>query len=302
MMTPTLVDLEDGRKIEVRTAGPEHGEVLLFHHGTPGAGLPFRPWVESAVARGLRTVMYSRPGYGLSTADPGRKVVDAASDAAAVVDAVGAKTFRTIGWSGGGPHALACAAALPDRCLATVAVAGFAPYSADGIDWFTGMADENVAEYSLALRGEGALAPFLDGSADAIATMQPANLVEALGGLLSEADKAQVTGEFAEWLAETLRVGLARGIAGLRDDDLAETSDWGFPVADARSVVIWHGTQDRMVPSTHGRWLADRIPGARLRLVDSEGHMSIMGLFDRILDDLLNPAVGPNHRVRRSSA
>jgi pimeloyl-ACP methyl ester carboxylesterase len=129
-----------------------------------------------------------------------------------------------------------------------------------------------------------------------------ANLAESFGGLLSEADKPQVTGEFAEWLAETIRVGEARGTAGIRDDDLAETSDWGFPLADARSVVVWHGAQDRMVPATHGRWLADRIPGARLRLFDNEGHMSIIGLFDRILDDLLDPAVRPNHQAGRSSA
>jgi pimeloyl-ACP methyl ester carboxylesterase len=302
METPTLVDLKDGRKIEVRTAGPKDGEILLFHHGAPGAGLPFRPWVESAAARGLRTVMYSRPGYGLSTADPGRKVGDAASDAAAVIDAVGATTFRTIGWSGGGPHALACASALPDRCLATVAVAGFAPYPANGIDWFAGMADENVAAFGLAVQGEGALAPFLEASAHAFAAMQPANLAASFGGLLSEVDKAQVTGEFAEWLVETLRVGLAHGIAGLRDDDLALTSDWGFPVADARSVVVWHGAQDRMVPSAHGRWLADHIPGARHRLFDDDGHMSIIGLFNRSLDDLLDPAFGPNHQVGRSSA
>ena len=302
MRTPTLVDLKDGRRIEVRTAGPEDGEVVLFHHGTPGAGLPFRPWVESVAARGLRTVMYSRPGYGLSTADPGRKVGDATSDAAAVIDAVGATTFRTIGWSGGGPHALACAAALPDRCLATVAIAGFAPYPGDGIDWFAGMADENVAEFGLAVQGEGALAPFLEASAHAFATMQPANLAASFGGLLSEVDKAQVTGEFAEWLAETLRVGLAHGIAGLRDDDLALTSDWGFRVADARSVVIWHGAQDRMVPSAHGRWLADHIPVARHRLFDNEGHMSVIGLFDRSLDDLLDPAFGPSHQVGKSSA
>ena len=301
METPTLVDLEDGRKIEVRTAGPEEGEILLFHHGAPGAGLPFRPWVESAAARGLRTVMYSRPGYGLSTAAPGRKIVDAASDAAVVLDAVGATTFRAVGWSCGGPHALACAAALPDHCLATVSIAGCAPHPADGIDWFAGMAEENVAEFGLALQGEGALAPSLEASAHAFATIQPANLAASFGGLLSEVDKAQVTGEFAEWLAKTLRVGMAHGIAGLRDDDLAIMSDWGFRVADARSVVIWHGRQDRMVPSAHGRWLADHIPGARHRLFDDEGHISIIGLFDRSLDDLLDPALGPNHQVGVSS-
>lgn len=290
METPTLVYLADGRKIEVRTAGPQDGEILLFHHGGPGAGLPFRPWVESAAARGLRTVMYSRAGYGLSTAHPGRRVFDEASDAAAVLDAVGATTFQTIGWSFGGPHAVACAAALPDRCLATAVVAGWAPYSADGIDWFAGMAEENVAELSLALQGESTLASFLEASAHAMATMQPTSLVDSLGGLLSEVDKAQMTGEFAEWFAATVRVGMAHGIAGLRDDDLAITSDWGFRVTDARSVVVWHGAQDRMAPSIHGRWLADHIPGARLRLLDHEGHMSIIGLFDRILDDLLDPA------------
>jgi pimeloyl-ACP methyl ester carboxylesterase len=177
----------------------------------------------------------------LSTADPGRKIVDAASDAAAAINAVGATTFRTIGWSGGGPHALACAAALPDRCLTTVTIAGFAPYPADGIDWFAGMADENVAELSLALQREGALAPFLEASARAITTIQPADFAESLSGLLSKVDKAQVTGEFTEWLVETFRVGLAHGIAGNRDDDLAFTSDWGFHVADARSVVVWQG-------------------------------------------------------------
>jgi len=57
-----------------------------------------------------------------------------------------------------------------------------------------------------------------------------------------------------------------------------------------------------MAPSAHGRWLADHIPGARLRLVDNEGHMSILGMFDRILDDLLDPAVGPNHQVGKSAA
>lgn len=302
METPTLVSLKDGRKIEVRTAGPEDGEILLFHHGAPGAGLPFKPWVRSAAARGLRTVMYSRPGYGLSTAHPGRKVIDAASDAAAVLDAVAATTFRAIGWSFGGPHALACAAALPDRCLATAVIAGWAPHSADGIDWFAGMAEENVAELGLALQGESALAPFLKASAHAMATMQPASLVKSLGALLSEVDKAQVTGEFAEWFAETIRVGMARGIAGLRDDDLAIMSDWGFRVADARSVVIWHGEQDRIAPVSHGRWLADHIPDARRRLFHDEGHMSIIRLFDRILDDLLDPAGGPSHQVGKFPA
>ena len=286
------VDLPDGRRLEVRTAGPEDGEILLFHHGTPGAGLPFTPMVKAAAARGLRTVMYSRPGYGLSTPQPGRRVIDAAADAAQVMDAVGAATFRTIGWSGGGPHALACAAALPDRCLATVAIASVAPYPAEGIDWLAGMADENIEEFSLTLQGPDALTPFLEAFANAVTTIQPAELVEALGGLLSEVDKAQVTGELAEWMLESSRIGLAHGVAGQRDDDRAFMSDWGFELRDVPSVAIWQGAQDRMVPYAHGIWLADHIPGARRRLFDAEGHLSItLGSFERILDDLLDPAL-----------
>jgi pimeloyl-ACP methyl ester carboxylesterase len=286
------VDLPDGRRLEVRAAGPEDGEILLFHHGTPGAGLPFTPMVKAAAARGLRTVMYSRPGYGTSTPQPGRRVIDAASDTAYVLKAIGAATFRTIGSSGGGPHALACAAALPDRCLATVAVASVAPYPAGGIDWLAGMADENIEEYNLTLQGEAALTPFLEAFASSLTTIQPAELAEALGSLLSEVDKAQVTGEFAEWMLESSRIGLAHGIAGQRDDDLAFMSDWGFDLRAVRSVAIWQGAQDRMVPYAHGVWLADHIPGARRRLFTAEGHLSIaLGSFERILDDLLDPAL-----------
>jgi pimeloyl-ACP methyl ester carboxylesterase len=286
------VDLPDGRRLEVRAAGPEDGETLLFHHGTPGAGLPFLPMVKAAAARGLRTIMYSRPGYGTSTPQPGRQVIDAAADVAHVMDAVGAATFRTIGWSGGGPHALACAAALPDRCLATVTIASVAPYPAEGIDWLAGMADENVEEFSLSLRGPEALTPFLEAFANSVATIQPAEMADMLGGLLSEVDKAQVTGELAVWLLESSRIGLAHGVAGQRDDDLAFMSDWGFELREVQSVAIWQGAQDRMVPYAHGLWLADHIPGARRRLFDAEGHLSItLGSFNRILDDLLDPAL-----------
>ncbi len=286
------VNLPDGRKLEVRTAGPEDGKILLFHHGTPGIGMQFPPLAKAAAAKGLRTVMYSRPGYGTSTPQPGRKVIDAAHDAACVVDAVGGTTFRTIGWSGGGPHALACAAALPGRCLATVTIAGVAPYPAEGIDWLAGMADENVEEFSLALQGADTLTPFLEAFARSLATTQPADLANVLGGLLSEVDKAQVTGDFAEWMLETCRLGLAHGIAGQRDDDLAFTTNWGFDVRDVRSVAVWQGAQDRMVPYAHGVWLAGHIPGVRRRLFAAEGHLSVgLGAFDRILDDLLDPAL-----------
>lgn len=287
--SPVSVRLPDGRSLEVRTAGPEAGEVLLFHHGTPGAGLPFGPMADAAAARGLRTVMVSRPGYAGSTAQPGRRVVDTAADSAAVLDALGAETFRTIGWSGGGPHALACAAALPGRCLAAASLAGVAPYLPDQFDWCAGMGEENGVEFGLALQGGEAVTPFLEEFARVMRVIGPEDVAQSLGDLLCEVDKAYVTGAFAAWMLEATRLGLANGVEGARDDDLAFVSDWGFDLAEVPSASIWHGAQDRMAPYAHGVWLADHIPGARRHLLPGEGHLSIViGSFERILDDLLS--------------
>ena len=151
----------DGRVIEFLAAGPADGLPLVLHEGTPCGLVLYPPTVRAAAIRGLRVVLAARPGYEGSTPRPGRRVVDVAQDTAAVLDDLGAATFVTLGWSGGGPHALACAAALPGRCLAAGSIAGVAPFTADGLDWPGGMAPENVAEFGAARRGAAALTEFL---------------------------------------------------------------------------------------------------------------------------------------------
>jgi pimeloyl-ACP methyl ester carboxylesterase len=126
---------QDGRVIEFLAAGPADGLPLVLHEGTPCGLVLYPPTVRAAAIRGLRVVLAARPGYEGSTPRPGRSVVDVARDTAAVLDELGAATFVTLGWSGGGPHALACAAALPGRCLAAGSIAGVAPFTADGLDW-----------------------------------------------------------------------------------------------------------------------------------------------------------------------
>ena len=151
----------DGRVIEFLVAGPEDGLPLVLHEGTPCGLVLYSPTLRAAAVRGLRVILAARPGYEGSTPRPGRRVVDVAEDTAAVLDDLGAGNFVTLGWSGGGPHALACAAALPGRCLAAGSIAGVAPYTADGLDWLAGMGPENVAEFGAALRDEAALTEFL---------------------------------------------------------------------------------------------------------------------------------------------
>jgi pimeloyl-ACP methyl ester carboxylesterase len=281
-----------GRALEVLLAGPADGAALVLHGGTPSAAEIFRPFTDAAASRGLRTITYSRPGYGASTPAPGRTVADGATDTAAILDALDVEDFVTIGWSGGGPHALACAALLRERCTAAVSLAGVAPYGADGLDWLAGMGEENVEEFTLAAAGEAALTPWLQAQAEGLAAVTGADVAAALGGLVSEVDSRAVTGDFADFLAASFRKAVSTGVAGWRDDDLAFVRAWGFdPAAIAAPVAVWQGAQDRMVPYGHGVWLASRLPQVRDHLLEDEGHLSlIVGAMDRILDDLLDMA------------
>jgi pimeloyl-ACP methyl ester carboxylesterase len=212
---------ENGRDVEVLVEGPDSGPVLIFHDGTPTAAVPFPPLSAPAMERGLRTVTFSRPGYAASTPQPGRSVASVVADTAAILDALGEERFLTIGWSGGGPHALACAALLPDRCTAAATLASVAPYGVAGLDWLAGMGPENIEEFGAALDGEERLNPYLEREAAVLREVTGSDVAAALGGLVSDVDRRALTGDYAALMAQTFRRAVSAGIAGWRDDDLA---------------------------------------------------------------------------------
>src|SRR5215468_7525139 len=221
------VRLPDGRRLDLRVSGPAGGFPLVFQHGTPCAAVPIRALERAVHARGLRLVTASRPGYGDSTPQPGRSVVDAVADTAAVVAAVGADRCLIAGWSGGGPHALACGARL-GAAAAVLVVAGVAPYGAEGLDWMSGMGEENIAEFSAAIGGEAQLRPHLQRWREQVKDITAADVAASLETLLCGADRAVLTGEFAQDLAASFREAVRTGVEGWLDDDLAFTSPWGF--------------------------------------------------------------------------
>ncbi len=282
------VRLADGRSLPVLVTGPADGLPLLFHTGTPAGLVEPGPLSDIAASSGFRTVLYARPGYGNSDPVPGRLVADAALDAAAVLDSLGADRFVTAGWSGGGPHALAAAALLGERCRAAATIAGVAPYRAAGLDWFAGMGPENVDEFGAATQGEQPLASMLGAAAAKRPDIAPGEVAAALGGLVTDADRAALTGWLAGYLADSMRAALSAGIAGWRDDDLAFVRDWGFSLDQIEvPVAVWHGDQDAMVPLAHGEWLARHIPGAQPHLLAGEGHLTLVSArFGEIVRDL----------------
>ena len=272
-----LIKCSDGRVLRVEEAGDPHGKAILMHHGTPGSGVLYGPHVSDAMDRSIRLIGYDRPGYGGSTAHPGRTVADCAADVRSIADVLGVNRLGVWGFSGGGPHALACAALLPDLVVAVGSLAAIAPYGAPGLDYFAGMGEENVDDIKLMLADEPAARAKSIGDRERLLALSAEDMAKAFPTLLSAVDAAAVTAGMAEYLWQSGQIGLASSDQGWWDDGKAHLQPWGFAFESTRvPVQLWHGRHDRFVPFRHGEWLAGKIPGVEAHLTDDDGHLTLM--------------------------
>jgi pimeloyl-ACP methyl ester carboxylesterase len=270
------IGLGDGRTLHVYDSGIVEAAnlALVWHHGSPGTGDLLAPLLRAAAGHGARLVSYDRPGYGPSTSQPGRHVASAAADVSEIADALGIGKFVALGASGGGPHALACGALLPERAVGVLCIASLAPFAAPGLDWFGQMAAPGAAELHAALEGRAALGAYLSAS-------------EFDPELFTPADHAALSGDWSS-LAASAGQGVAGGLDGLVDDNRAFVTEWGFDVAQiVAPVVVLQGGQDRWVPASHAQWLARRCPSADLWLRPDEGHVSVLTYCQEALGSLI---------------
>jgi pimeloyl-ACP methyl ester carboxylesterase len=272
-----LIDLPDGRTLEVGTLGEPSGHTVFFHHGTPGSVNLVKMLAALTNDGSLFIVTTSRAGYGKSTRDEGRNAASVVGDARAALDALGRSDYVVVGWSGGGPHALACAALDAPRCLAAWSLAGVVPTNLD-FDWTEGMGPENVEEFALARAGGPEYEALMAKYGAEFGTATKDNIVELFGGLLSAPDKAAMEPEASRVdFAASMRQGFEFGWRGFYDDDQVIMKEWGFdPASITVPVAIWFGEHDLMVPRTHGEWLAKSIPTASKHFFAGEGHVSLV--------------------------
>lgn len=264
-------------------------DLLLFHLGTPCAAVPFDGLTRAAAAAGMRTAIYSRPGYGESARRAGRAIADEAATSAALADHLGHEGFFTAGWSGGGPVALACAAILPDRVRACVTLGSIAPWHEAGDISALGFRPEDQREWEILGSDDPSdLIPDFEQAA--------ANRDDRTAGSFAanprsnELDRVAILGPdgLGDAIASSMRRAYLTGWEGHYDDNIAEARPWGFSVADIRvPVIVRHGEGDGWVSIEHGRWLARTIPGARGVFPPRAGHTSIMVPFEEVVDQLV---------------
>ena len=178
--------------------------------------------------------------------------------------------------SGGGPHVLACAAVLPDLATAAASLASVAPYGAEGLDYFAGMGEENVDDDRLFFTDEAAARARIDKDREEILATPPEDAAKAIESLLTPTDAAALHGELTEYLTSSERDALAPGSQGWWDDNCT-LRPWGFDLAEITvRVLLLHGRQDMFVPFSHGEWLAAHVPGVEARLLDDDGHLTLL--------------------------
>jgi pimeloyl-ACP methyl ester carboxylesterase len=274
MATMHELELRNGRRLVVHDAGPTGAAdelALIWHHGTPQTGTLLEPLVTWAAERTIRLVSYARPSYGGSSPKPGRKVASAAGEVEPVAEELHIGRFAVMGASGGGPHALACAALLPDRVIGAVTFASPAPFT-EAFDWYAGMVAPGgleAAEHGRDARERYAATEVFDETS------------------FTATDWAALRGTWAPLGRDAGRAGAA-GPDGAIDDDVALVNPWGFEVTNISvPVLLVQGGEDRVIPPSHAEFLHRAVPGSELWMRSGDGHISVLDACPDAMDWLI---------------
>jgi pimeloyl-ACP methyl ester carboxylesterase len=293
--------LPDGRRLGFAEFGAPTGKPVFWFHGTPGARRQIPPSARVAAQHlRVRIIGLDRPGVGESTPHLYPSFASWAHDIAVAADHLGIGRFGLIGYSGGGPYALACAHALPQRVVAAAVLGGVAP--ARG----TEAAPGGLVRF--ASRFEPLFRTFhepLGATLTALVwTLRPiaSPVFNASARLFPPGDRAVFARpEMKAFFLDDLLHGSRWGLRAPIYDLMLFTRPWGFQLRDLRVPIrLWHGDADHLVPIAHARHLARLIPDAELCVRHGESHLGSLAAAEEILGAILS--CWPRTRAARRSA
>jgi pimeloyl-ACP methyl ester carboxylesterase len=264
----------NGRELCWAQWGELDADPVVYCHGLPGSRRDLEsPELDGlAAAAGKRLVAVDRPGFGGSTFQRGRTIDDWAADVAAVTAELGIDRFAVLGYSSGGPYALACALALPERVPAVVLVSAAAPVDYPRWREGTGRADRLMMRASRLARP---LARLAVAAARRQAQRRPEAFSRQLEREFSPADRAlHADLSVRESLRALFLDATRNGVGGVVSDYAISARPWGAPLERVKVPVrLFHGDDDHVVPLHHAEWYAGRIPDARLEVWSGAGHL-----------------------------
>ncbi|HEX7222741.1 MAG TPA: alpha/beta fold hydrolase, partial [Candidatus Limnocylindrales bacterium] len=283
-----VLGLADGRDVTVAEWGPEDGKPVFLLHGQPGSRC-FCPDRAATHRAGVRLIAFDRPGYGGSTPRPGRRILDGVDDLAEIATLLGLERFGVVGWSSGGPYALAAAARIPERLTGVAVVAGEGP-SHEAPELLDDLSEVMRERVERARRGDPAVGAEIE--------ERIAPLVESPEAILPAPSDSGPQNVDARLVADTgyrtamiamFEEAYRQGTAGWRDDWVASYTPWGFRLADVMGPVnVWWGDADRLTPRPHTDALIAGLGGrARLHVVPDAGHSLAATHWAEILDGVL---------------
>ena len=278
-----FMQLPTGRKLAYCEYGDRAGKPVFYFHGTPGSRLEPQLGEEAAHGQGCHIIALDRPGVGRSDPAPGRSLLDWPRDVLATAAERGFDRFGLIGVSGGGPYALACAHAIPERLDFTVLIGSWAPV-AEEPDLWKAMAP--LDRFFGKLSGKASWVFTLPFSTIGLAArwLSPQGFVSAMDSSMSDADRTLMQDDvMARFFAEDIREAFQQGVRGPAEDALLLYREWGFSLADIPvEVLLFHGTEDTFAPYSYAQYLNDALPRSQLHTYPGEGHLTMLRRFEDV--------------------
>lgn len=269
--------LSNGRRLHWCEYGSPTGRPLLYCHGLPGSRLELTTAAEPAADHGLRLIVPDRSGYGGTSSNPGRTLAGTADDVEALLDYLDIHQLDIMGFSGGGPHAMAIASRLGKRVGHLYLVSSWAPFDRAGK---AGMAEANRQLWGLCAADFDAFAMALQGAIDSAGGAYEL----LLGGALDVDQRIFQDADLATQYRANTEAAMTQGLTGMLEDARAVIAPWPFQVeALPCSTRLWHGTSDANAPFAMGQWLAAHLPEADLTPWPQAGHFEMFRRWPELL-------------------
>ncbi len=281
-----ILRLHDGRALGYAEYGSQQGSPVLHFHAAGSSRLEHPGRDDNPPTTEVRLVVVDRPGHGLSSFQKQRTLLDWAHDVNQLADYLGLEQFAVTGWSSGGPYALACAYALPERISTAATMAGVAPLNYPGA--FQGLPLPNrILAWSA--RSVPWLVYLTRMRMGKIITGEPSRALRLLISTLPAVDREFLEqAEVAEMILRALREGYRQGTRGPAQDDIITRQRWGFELREIRARVdIWQGGQDLNVPRHAGEYLRATLPNTHYFFRPEEGHFSMSKHWNEMMTRLL---------------